>query len=82
MRRTCGKVHAAPAGVEVAERRTDDHRFLFLLNHGQDKATVRLDRSGTELLTGHVLDAGHELVLEPAGVAIVKAPSTAAGTTP
>ncbi|RVX43872.1 beta-galactosidase [Nonomuraea polychroma] len=67
-------VHAAPAGVEVTERRTADRRFLFLLNHGQDKATVRLDRRGVELLTGQVVDVGHELVLEPAGVVIVKSP--------
>ncbi|MEU7748918.1 beta-galactosidase [Nonomuraea sp. NPDC049158] len=67
-------VHAAPAGVEVTERRTGDRTFLFILNHGDDKAILRLDRRGTDLLTGQVLDAGHELVLEPAGVVIVESP--------
>lgn len=65
-------VHAAPAGVEVAERRTGDRAFLFLLNHGDGEAALRLDRRGTDLLTGRVLDAGDELILEPAGVAVVE----------
>jgi beta-galactosidase len=65
-------VHAVPAGVEAAERRSGDRGFLFLLNHGTGKATVDLNRRGVDLLTGQVFDVGHKLVLSPAGVAIVE----------
>ncbi|MDX3517877.1 beta-galactosidase [Streptomyces scabiei] len=68
-------VHAAPRGVEVTERRTDTCVYLFLLNHRQDTATVTLDRSGTDLLTGLHLAAGETLVLDAAGVAVVRSPS-------
>ncbi|MFI7643613.1 beta-galactosidase trimerization domain-containing protein [Nonomuraea sp. NPDC049400] len=67
-------VHAAPRGVEVAERRTATHRFLFLLNHRQDKAAVVLDRSGVDLITGRRLVPGEELVLDAADVAVVQSP--------
>ncbi|MET9970267.1 beta-galactosidase trimerization domain-containing protein, partial [Streptomyces sp. NPDC006356] len=65
-------VHAAPRGVEVTERRTDTSAYLFLLNHRQDKATVTLDRSGTDLITGRRLQAGETLILDAADVAVVR----------
>jgi beta-galactosidase len=65
-------VHAAPRGVEVTERRTATDRFLFVLNHGQDKAALTVDRSGVDLLTGRTVDAGEELVLAPADVAVIR----------
>jgi beta-galactosidase len=71
-------VHAAPRGVEVTERRTRTSAFLFLLNHRQDKATVTLDRSGTDLITGRRIEAGETLVLDAADVAVVRSPLAAA----
>lgn len=68
-------VHAAPRGVEVTERQTLTSTYLFLLNHRQDKATVTLDRSGTDLITGRRLEAGQTLVLDAADVAVVRSPS-------
>jgi beta-galactosidase len=65
-------VHAAPRGVEVTERRTTTDRFLFLLNHGQDKAAVELDRSGVDLLTGRTYDSGEEILLGSAEVAVIR----------
>jgi beta-galactosidase len=67
-------VHAAPRGVEVTERRTETSAYLFLLNHRQDKATVTLDRSGTDLITGRRIEAGEPLVLDAAHVAVVRSP--------
>lgn len=47
---------------------------MFLLNHRQDKTTVTLDRSGTDLITGRHMEAGETLVLDAADVAIVRSP--------
>jgi beta-galactosidase len=69
-------VHAAPRGVEVTERRSDTSAYLFLLNHRQDKTAVTLDRSGTDLITGRHIQAGEKLVLDAAGVAVVRSPLT------
>ncbi|WP_338895083.1 beta-galactosidase trimerization domain-containing protein [Streptomyces sp. TG1A-60] len=69
-------VHAAPRGVEVTERNSETSAYLFLLNHRQDKATVTLDRSGTDLITGRHLEAGETLVLDAADVAVVRSPLT------
>lgn len=70
-----GPVHEVPAGVEATERRTAVQRFLFLLNHGAEQASVRLDRAGTDLLTGTAHEAGALLDLGPSGVAVVASPS-------
>jgi beta-galactosidase len=35
-----------PAGIEVAERHTDDERFLFLLNHGDTEQAVDVSSAG------------------------------------
>ncbi|WNB84345.1 beta-galactosidase [Cellulomonas sp. ATA003] len=67
-------VHAAPSGVEVTERQTANDRFLFLLNHGEGTATLTLDRSGVDLLTGHAVETRHEVVLGPGDVAVIRSP--------
>ena len=40
-----------PVGVEVAERQTDDERFLFLLNHGDTEQAVDLPSGGASAWT-------------------------------
>jgi beta-galactosidase len=67
-------VHAAPRGVEITERRTENSAYLFLLNHRQDKVILTLDRSGTDLVTGRHIEAGERLVLDAADVAVVRSP--------
>ncbi len=59
-------------GVEVLERRADDRRLIFLLNHGKVAARVDLGETrGTDLLTGEALAGTVEL--EPYGVRILDA---------
>ncbi|MFI2297188.1 beta-galactosidase [Isoptericola sp. NPDC019571] len=64
-------VHAAPEGVEAAERVGDRQRYLFLLNHAGAPATVRLERAGTDVLTGTAWEAGQDLPIGPAGVVVL-----------
>ncbi|GAA1642551.1 beta-galactosidase [Actinoplanes couchii] len=70
-------VFDAPAGVEAGVRIGPEQRFLFLVNHG-DATAVRLDRDGTDLLTGVSWTAGRSIPLEAAGVAVIASPSTPA----
>ncbi len=59
---------AAPPGVEVVRRRTDDETFLFILNHTDDAVSVPC--AGTDLVTGADVDAGVDV--GPGGVAVVR----------
>jgi beta-galactosidase len=61
-----------PSAVEVTERVTDTHRYLFLLNHGDDEESVALDGGGTDLLTERRYGSGESLQIAPAGVAILR----------
>jgi beta-galactosidase len=62
----------APAGIEVVRREGDGRSFLFLLNHGAQDATVELDRTYREVLTGD--ECSGTLRLDPFGVAVLRAP--------
>ncbi|WP_165956256.1 beta-galactosidase [Streptomyces hainanensis] len=67
-------VHPAPAGVEVAERLSDDRRYLFLLNHTEGPVMIQLERAGHDLLTGREHAEGESLTLPVAGVAVLSSP--------
>jgi hypothetical protein len=60
-----------PDQVRAYERRSDDVRILFLLNFGEDKATVQLEEVWTDLFAG---DQTQAVTLEPAGVCVLERP--------
>lgn len=52
-------VPSSPEGVETTLRVKDGIEYLFVLNHNAEAATVDLgERSGTELINGHVMKGG------------------------
>jgi len=61
---------AAPDGVEAVRRSADGRSLLFLLNHRAQPATVELEGSFDDLLTG-VTRVG-ALTLDPYGVAVLR----------
>ena len=56
----------APPGVEVAERWQGERRILFVLNHGEQSQTVKLDVSYRNLLDDRTLSG--EVQVAPFGV--------------
>ena len=65
------EVHAeaeVPAGVEVVRRHGDDASFLFVINHTDAPAVVKV--TGTDLLSG--LAVSGELTVAAGGVAVVQ----------
>ena len=62
---------AAPAGVEAVRRTLDDGAVLFLLNHGDRPADVRLPSTAYDLLR-HGAPVSGQLHLEPRQVAILR----------
>ena len=65
-------VHGSPDGVEVCLRKKDGIGFLFLLNHNDAASSVRMEVSGTELLTQKEVSCGDTLVLAAKDVAIIR----------
>ncbi len=63
-------VVAPPPGVEACVREGNGKRLLFLINHTEEKRTVRVPAGKTELLTGK--STGRSLALDRYGVAVVK----------
>ncbi len=61
---------AAPAGVEVTERVSEQGRFLFLLNGTADAQSVDLGAGGLELISGETVAGA--MTLPPLGVRIVQ----------
>ena len=59
----------APRGVEVTRRSNDTDSWLFMLNHSDEKATIKLPAAGLDLITGATMNT---LDLEPKGVAIIQ----------
>jgi Beta-galactosidase len=47
-----------PEGVEVSTRVKDNRVFKFVLNHKNEKVTIKLPFKGKDLLTGDYFDAG------------------------
>lgn len=62
----------APEGVEATVRENKNGSFLFLLNHNETVAEVVLNKDGTDLISGRSYRAGEKVMLNKAGVAIVK----------
>jgi beta-galactosidase len=60
----------APPGVDAVRRKTKDASFLFLLNHNDRAAEIRLPVPGRDLLTQEEHDS--MLVLDPLGVAVLE----------
>ena len=60
----------APPGVDALRRKTEDASFLFLLNHNDEAAEVRLPVPGRDLLTDKEHDA--MLTLDPLEVAVLR----------
>jgi beta-galactosidase len=59
--------------VEAVERvGTDGARHLFVLHHGSVTHTVPSPVDGTDLLSGRVLNAGDDLVLDPTAVLVIR----------
>ncbi len=63
-------VIAAPAGVEVTERSSNEQCFVFALNHTDGPQTVELGGRYRDLVTGDTL--GEHVQLEPFGVRILE----------
>jgi beta-galactosidase len=63
----------APHGVEVTQRRLNDHTFTFVLNHHADPQIITLPSPLCDLLTGQI----HERQIDLAGrdLAILVAPT-------
>ena len=59
-------VARAPPGVEVAERWQGERRVLFVLNHGEQPQTVKLDVGYRNLLDDRTLSS--EVQVAPFGV--------------
>jgi beta-galactosidase len=45
-----------PTGVELAERQSDDHRLLFLINHTREQQLVSLTTHAEDALSGDVVE--------------------------
>jgi beta-galactosidase len=59
----------APRGVEVTSRSDGTHTWLFVLNHSDEGAKVKLPAKGLDLITGATMNT---LELESKGVAIIQ----------
>ena len=58
-----------PDGVFAYERRSEEIRILFLLNHNEQASKVSLPAGWQDAFTGHLVQ---EVEIEPVGVRIVK----------
>lgn len=65
-------VHQTPFGVEAAVRENAGGRFLFLLNHTEERKTVVLERKYEDLLEGRMYMRHEEAVLEKKGVLLLR----------
>lgn len=61
-----------PFGVEAAVRENVRGRFLFLLNHTQEKKTVVLEGRYEDLLAGSIYQDHEELEIEKKGVCLLR----------
>lgn len=76
LRRLCGDLEIMPVihtpeNVEATVRENEKGSFLFLLNHGE-KTEVLLEQAGEDLISQKTYAAGEKIVLEKAGVAILR----------
>lgn len=76
--RTCREANTippqeTPPGVEAVRRRAERGSFLCVLNHSQEKATMPLHESMTDLLTGNSFHT--HITLEPLDTRILEEPA-------
>ncbi|MGK3937991.1 beta-galactosidase [Streptomyces caeruleatus] len=64
-------VRETPQGVEAVLRRGRDADYLFLINHGDREAEVRVAARATELLSGKPVDGGR-VPVAPGDVVVVR----------
>lgn len=57
--------------LEAAERRNENGRFLFLLNHGNHELEVKIQEGGREIISGEVYPPDSRISLEAKGVRII-----------
>ena len=62
----------APPDVEVRCRENHEYRYLFILNHKDSEAEVRLKKEGTDILTDREYQAGELVKLPPKGVSVIR----------
>ncbi|MGN0377548.1 MAG: beta-galactosidase [Suilimivivens sp.] len=65
-------VAEVPENVEATVRENEKGSFLFLLNHGEEKAEIILDRAGVDLISENSYQPGDKIELDKTGVAIIK----------
>lgn len=61
-----------PKGVEAVIRKTDDKKFLFLLNHTLETQNIAIEQDCLEVLSGQSYKKGETISLEKRGVAILQ----------
>lgn len=59
-----------PEGVQVSQRESQDHQYIFVMNFNPSAVTVALEESYQELLMNETVD--DSLSLAPFGVAVLK----------
>ncbi len=67
------KAERFPTDIEITERRKEDTRYVFILNHGRKTIQLPVDEriTGTDLLSGKELQAGDTVVLKAYDVLII-----------
>ncbi len=58
------------AGVEICERRNENGRFFFFLNHGNEEAELTMEQDAVRLLEGRLYKKGEKLVLKGKDVTV------------
>lgn len=61
-----------PEGIEAVSRKTEEHRYLFLLNHTEAEKKVTIEKDCVEILTGMEYNKNDAISLEKKGVAILQ----------
>ncbi|HAU84513.1 MAG TPA: beta-galactosidase [Lachnospiraceae bacterium] len=61
-----------PEGIEAVSRKTEEHCYLFLLNHTEVEKKVTIEKDCIEILTGMEYNKNDAISLEKKGVAILQ----------
>ena len=64
------RVRNVPEGVEVTERSIEDRRFLFIMNHLDERAQITLEEAGVDIISGEKV--GPAIRLAPNGVLLLE----------
>ncbi|MFC4496113.1 beta-galactosidase [Streptomyces ovatisporus] len=68
----CPVLAGLPARVQATVREDEEHRFLFLLNHGAEAAVVELPEPMRDRLRGDDAGPVSAVTLQPRGVAVME----------